>query len=62
MSNAVSAIEDTSFLKIFIYINLFLHVRSILIFFFFLLSWGAMKPSPLGTSANWPIVPVSDDI
>jgi hypothetical protein len=34
---------------------------SILVFFF-LVSWGGMRLSPLGTSAiNWPIVPAPDD-
>jgi hypothetical protein len=29
---------------------------------FFLVSWGGVRLSPLGTSAtNWPIVPVLDD-
>jgi hypothetical protein len=28
----------------------------------FLVSWGGVRLSPLGTSAtNWPIVPVPDD-
>jgi hypothetical protein len=30
--------------------------------FFFLVSWGGVRLSPLGTSANiWPIVPAPDD-
>jgi hypothetical protein len=29
---------------------------------FFLVSWGGVRLSPLGTSAtNWPIVPAPDD-
>jgi hypothetical protein len=30
--------------------------------FFFLVCWGGVRLSPLGTSAtNWPIVPARDD-
>jgi hypothetical protein len=32
------------------------------VFFFFLVSLGGVRLSPLGTSANiWPIVPAPDD-
>jgi hypothetical protein len=32
------------------------------IYIFFLVSWGCVRLSPLGTSANiWPIVPAPDD-
>jgi hypothetical protein len=34
----------------------------ILSYFIFLVSWGGVRLSPLGTSVNiWPIVPAPDD-
>jgi hypothetical protein len=39
------------------------HVKYVktFIFFFFLISWGGVRLSPLGLSAiNWPIAPVPD--
>jgi hypothetical protein len=39
-------------------------LHSLLLYFFlFLVSWGGVRLSPLGTSAvtNWPILPVPDD-
>jgi hypothetical protein len=43
-----------------IFNRLFLTV--ILTFHFFLVSWGGVRQSPLGTSAtNWPIVTAPDD-
>jgi hypothetical protein len=38
-------------------------LTAVVFFFFFLVSWGGVRLSPLGTSAaNWPIVPVPDDM
>jgi hypothetical protein len=36
--------------------------EELLFYFFFLVSWGGARLSPLGTSGtNWPIVPAPDD-
>jgi hypothetical protein len=46
-------------------LNLILHyllVSDSVLSLFFLISWGGVRRSPLGTSAtNWPIVPAPDD-
>jgi hypothetical protein len=37
--------------------------RLLTLVFFFVVSWGGVRPSPLGTSASiWPIVPAPDEV